>query len=139
MVAEIPCHAVKSPFEAAHRLADPQRNLRPELRARTASCNPSGLAERDLAGGQPALPRGRASRERITFSTGSFLKDSEKRPAVCTRPTSGLPTGPAAPQHRPGGQSHRQRSASPKESCKIPEGQHGHRQGTDANLLDEVF
>lgn len=48
-------------------------------------------------GGRAALPRGRASRERITFSTGSLLKDSEKRAAARTRPTPGLPTGPAAP------------------------------------------
>lgn len=74
-----------------------------------------------------ALPRARASRERITFSTGSLLKDSEKRRAVCTRPTLGLPTGPSAPQHRPGGQSHRKPRASPKESCKIPNGWHRHR------------
>lgn len=49
-----------------------------------------------------ALPRARASRERITFSTGSLLKDSKKRRAVCTRPTPGLPAGPPAPSAQAG-------------------------------------
>ena len=118
-MAEIPCHAVKSPFEEARQPGGLQ------LRASTASCNTSGLAERDLA---VALPRARASRERITFSTGSLLKDSKKRQAACTRPTPSLPAGPSAPpQHRPGGQSHGKPRASPKESCKIPNGWHRHR------------
>lgn len=95
-MAEIPCHAVKSPFEVAPQLRDPQRNLRPELQARTAECNTSGLTER------AALPSGRASRERITFSTGSLLKDSEKRPAACTRQPPGLPTGLPAPSVQAG-------------------------------------
>lgn len=97
-MAEIPCHAVKSPSEAARQPGDPQRHPRAEPWARAASCNTSGLDERELAGGgRPALPRGRASRGRITFATGSLLKDSEKRTAACTRPTPGLPAGPSAP------------------------------------------
>lgn len=110
MGAEIPCHAVNTtppggpPSAAAPQPGDPRRNLPPEPRARVASCNTSGLAEQELAGGgRPALPRGRASREGITFATGSLLKDSEKRTAACARPTPGLPTGPPArpPRHGP--------------------------------------
>lgn len=122
MVAEIPCHAVKPPSAAAHQPGDPQRHLRPELRARAASCNTSGPAEWELVGsGRPALPRGRASRERITFATGSLLKDGEKRTAACTRPTPGLPMGRLPPwAQATDGQSHGTPTASPKESCKIP-------------------
>lgn len=39
------------------------------------------------------LPKRRASREGITFSTGRCLKDSKKRPATRTHLTPRLPTG----------------------------------------------
>lgn len=41
-MAEIPCHAVKSPFEAAHQRGDRGEPC-PELRARAAARNTSGL------------------------------------------------------------------------------------------------
>lgn len=92
-MAEIPCHAVKSPFEAAHQL---------EILSET--CNRSwgpgqprgtrGLAERELVD-SAAKRKGLQREDNIFYWKPS--KDSEKRRAACTRPTPGLPTGLSAP------------------------------------------
>lgn len=108
MVAEIPCHVV-NPFQSGSWLADPQQNLCPEPRPAPPHVTQAAgrQAGRQSESWQAALPERRASRERITFSTGRLLKDREKRPATRTRLTPGLPTGHLPPQHRLGSQSHR--------------------------------
>lgn len=85
VVAEIPCHAVKSPSEAAHQPGEPRRNLRPELRASTASCNTSGFAERDLAGGA-AKSKG-LQREDNIFYWKPSKRQREKKGSVHTPDT----------------------------------------------------
>lgn len=78
-MAEIPCHAVKSPFEAVHQPGDPQ------LWASAASCNTSGLAERDLAG-SAAKSKG-LQREDNIFYWKPSKRQQEKKGSVHTPDT----------------------------------------------------
>lgn len=110
-MAEILCHAVKSPSEAAHQPGDPQRNLRPELRASTASCNTSGFAEQDLAGGA-AKSQGLQREDNIFYWKPSKRQREKKgsmhtpdtRPAhwaVCPLSTGRVAKATGSPGHLP--------------------------------------
>ena len=84
-MAEIPCHAVKSPFEAALQPGDPQGNLRPEPWPEPPHVTPVGAAKRKSL-----------QREDNIFSW-KLSKRQQKRAAACARPAPGLPTGLSAP------------------------------------------
>lgn len=104
-MAEIPCHAVKPPSEAAHRPGDPQ------LRASAASCNTSGLAERALAG-SAAKSKGLQREDNIFYwkpskrqqeKTGS-VHTPDTRPAhwaVCPFSTDRVAKATVSPGHLP--------------------------------------
>lgn len=104
-MAEIPCHAVKSPSEAARQPGDPQ------LRAGAASCNTSGLAERDLAG-SAAKSKGLQREDNIFYWKPSKRQQEKKgsvhtpdtRPAhwaACPRSTGRVAKATGSPERLP--------------------------------------
>lgn len=104
-MAEIPCHAVKSPFEAARQPGDPQ------LWASTASCDTSGLAERDLAG-SAAKSEGLQREDNIFYWKPSKRQQEKKgsvhtpdtRPAhwaACPLSTGRVAKATGSPEHLP--------------------------------------